>query len=61
MESEKRCVECKQVYDTPHKENCTKRRTPLTPQGKLRVLVKMEDVSQGEGLMKDSRIKEKKD
>jgi len=35
---------CGEKYDTPHKETCVQRRNPPTPSGKLRVLVKMEDV-----------------
>jgi len=45
--AEKKCRECGEQYDTPHKENCTRRRTPSTSDGQPRVLVKMEDVEGG--------------
>lgn len=38
------CRVCGQMYDTPHKESCVRRRTPPTPSGNPRVLVKIEDL-----------------
>jgi len=41
---EKRCLDCWEQYDTPHKNNCARSRATPTPSGARRVLVKYEDV-----------------
>jgi len=39
------CRVCGERYDTPHKPDCPQRRSPATPSGEPRVLVKMQDLA----------------